>query len=277
MTSNVLLRLTGCVLAAVAFSAAAEESHVEARLVSDAGVIESGRPFLLGVELELESGWHVYWRNPGGAGLSTEVNFRLPAGFSVGELQWPIPVEFMQPGEIIGYGYEDRVVLAAEVTAPAGLRGSVTAELEVSWLACKDVCILGSKTLTAELPLHGAALEASKTAIESWTDLMPKRGDHEAFDVSITGGPVPDSGPADLVVWLKWNEAPEGVEFFPDPGPGLKVEGVRVQTRGSLTRIDATVSRLKTTDAQEATLRALIVTRDNQGNRRATVSRITID
>ena len=71
--------------------------------------------------------------------------------------------------------------------------------------------------------------------------------------------------------------APGSVEFFPDPGAGLKIEGSRAQTRGSLTRIDFTISRLKTGGAPAKTLRALIVTRDTDGNRQATVSHIAID
>ena len=266
-----------CLAMLMTAALAAEESHVRARLVADVAVIEPGQPFLLGVELEPDPGWHVYWRNPGGAGLSTEVLYRLPVGFSVGELQWPTPVEFVQPGGIIGYGYEDRVVLAAEVTAPTNYQGPLTAEVEASWLACKDVCILGSRNLTADLPLRGAELESSKTAFESWSALMPVEGGSEPYELTVTGGPVPDSGGAGLVVWLKWNSAPGTVEFFPDPGPGLKVEDARVQTRASLTRIDFTISRLKTTDTPAETLGALIVTRDADGNRRATVSHIAID
>jgi thiol:disulfide interchange protein DsbD len=257
--------------------ASAEESHVRARLVADAEVIESGRAFLLGVELEPEPGWHIYWRNPGGAGLSTEVAYRMPEGFTVGELQWPTPVEFEQPGKIIGYGYEDRVVLAAEVTVPTGFRGSLTVEVEASWLACKDVCILGSEALNADLPLAGADLEASKTAFESWAELMPGERGSEAFEVSVTGGPIPASGSAGLVVWLNWKAAPGKVEFFPDPGPGLKVEGARAQTRGNLTRIDLTISRLKTADAPAETLGSLVVTNRADGRRRATVAHIAID
>jgi DsbC/DsbD-like thiol-disulfide interchange protein len=272
------LRWIGAVaVALVSTLGSAEESHVQARLLADASTIESGQTFRLGVELEPEPGWHIYWRNPGGADLSTEVLYRLPEGFSVAELQWPTPVEFEQPGKIIGYGYEETVVLAAEVTPPAGFRGSLSAEVEASWLACKDVCILGSKKLTVDLPLKGAELEASKTAFESWATLMPIEGGSEAFELSVSGGPVPDSGVAGLVVWLNWKSAPGSVEFFPDPGPGLKVEGARVQTRGSLTRIDFTISRLKTGGAPAETLRALIVNRNTDGRRVARVSHIAID
>jgi DsbC/DsbD-like thiol-disulfide interchange protein len=263
--------------AAVASGATAEESHVRTRLVADAASVEPGRPFLLGVELVPEPGWHVYWRNPGEAGLATEVLYRLPDGFSAAELLWPTPVEFEQPGGLVGYGYEDRVVLAAEVTAPPGFEGPAPVVLEASWLACKDVCVLESATLPADVPLVGAARDASATAFESWRASLPSTDGSEAFELSVTGGSVPESGAAALAVWLSWKAAPGAVELFPDPGAGLKVEVVRVQTRGTLTRVDLVISRLKTSAAPATTLRALIVTRDTEGNRRATVSHIAID
>jgi DsbC/DsbD-like thiol-disulfide interchange protein len=245
--------------------------------VADAAAIEPGRPFLLGVELVPEPGWHVYWRNPGEAGLATEVVYRLPDGLSAGELGWPAPVEFEQPGGLVGYGYEDRVALAAEVAASRAFEGPVPVVVEASWLACKDVCVLESATLTAEVPLEGAALEASRTAFESWRSSLPGTDGSDAFELSVTGGPVPASGAVELAVWLSWKAAPGVVEFFPDPGSALKVGGSRVQTRGTLTRIDFTISRLKTTGAPAETLRALIVTRDPDGRRRPTVARISIN
>ena len=104
----------------------AEETHVTARIVSDASAIDRASSFRLGVELVPEPGWHVYWRNPGEAGLATEVVFELPAGFAADQLQWPVPVVFEQPGGLIGYGYKKPVVLAATVTSAAGGRALPT-------------------------------------------------------------------------------------------------------------------------------------------------------
>jgi len=267
------------VLAAITAASvvAAEESHVRARLVADAGEIRPGDPFHLGVLLEPEPGWHVYWRNPGEAGLATEVLFDLPDGFEAGELEWPAPVSFTQPGDLAGYGYEEPVVLAAEVTAPDGVRSTTTVSVAASWLACKDVCVLGSAELRAELPLTGADLEASTEALEAWSRSLPVSAEPGRFGLSVTGGPLPAAGSTDLVVWLNWAEPPGAVELFPDPGPSLKVKGVRTQTRGSLTRVDLEVSRLKTQSPPAATLRALIVTENQGGDRSAVVSHIDLE
>jgi len=255
----------------------AEESHVKASLVADVYELRAGQTFHLGVLLEPEAGWHVYWRNPGEAGLATEVLFDLPEGFVLGELGWPVPVEFEQPGGIIGYGYEDPVVLAAEVTAPHGVPSSAPVNVTVSWLACKDVCVLGSSELKAELPLRGAGLEVSRKVLATWMKSLPLPDKPGLFGLSVTGGPVPASGSVDLVVWLNWAGPPGVVEFFPDPGPGLKVEDLRTRTRGALTRIDFSISRLKTSSAPAKSLRALVVTEKPVGGRSAVISHINLD
>jgi DsbC/DsbD-like thiol-disulfide interchange protein len=266
-----------CHALAMAATVAAEDSHVRARLVADAAELRSGESFHLGVLLEPEPGWHVYWRNPGEAGLATEIDFELPRGFEVNELQWPVPISFEQSDGIGGYGYEDPVVLAAEVTAPVRVPSSAPVTLTVSWLACKDVCILGSAKLEAALPLKGAELAASRVALEVWSETLPMLLGPDFLDLSVTGGPVPPEGAVDLVAWLNWKAAPGTVEFFPDSGPGLKVEGVRVQTRGKLTRIDFRISRLNSSSDPVTTLRSLIVIEDERGKRSARVAHIDLD
>ena len=261
----------------MATAAAAEESHVRARLVADAAELRAGESFHLGVLLEPEPGWHVYWRNPGEAGLATEIAYDSPDGFEVSELRWPAPISFEQPGGIVGYGYEDPVVLAAEVTAPDRVPSSAPVTVTASWLACKDVCILGSAKLEAALPLQGTELAASRAAFEDWSETLPIELEPGLLDLSVTGGPVPSTGAVDMVVWLNWKAAPGTVEFFPDSGPGLKVEGVRVQTRGKLTRIDFRISRLHSSSDPATTLRSLIVIEDDRGKRSARVAHIELD
>jgi thiol:disulfide interchange protein DsbD len=274
---DILRNLVITLLILAAATAAAEESHVRARLVADAVRIGAGEPFSLGVLLEPEPGWHVYWRNPGGAGLATEVVFELPSGWVVGELGWPAPVEFEQPGEIVGYGYEGPVVLAAGVSA-AGDGGSPRiVRLHASWLACRDVCVLGSAELEARLPLAEADIETSRAVLADWRKSLPKETGPTPFDLSITGGPLAATGATELAIWLNWRETPGEVEFFPDPDSGLKVEAVRTRTRGRLTRIDLTVTRLKTSSAPAKVLRSLVVTPDADGNRMARVLRLDLE
>lgn len=245
-------------------AAAAEnfgEGRARARLVAGRERIEAGSTFMLGVRFDIEPGWHIYWRNPGGAGLATEVLWKLPEGLEAGELQWPLPIAFAQSEGVPGYGYEGSVVLAAELRAAGDfVPASATVRAEVSWLACKEVCVLGGAAL--EAPLSGLPVDA---AFADWSARQPRplSGGDAPFNVTTTGGLAEGS----LTLWLRWSGAPAEVAWFPDPPGGLEVGESTVRTRGSLTRIDAPLRRQAGADAARK-LRSLIVVSCAGGDRR---------
>jgi len=81
------------------------EPAVEARLLSAAATMPSGATTTVAVELEIPEPWHVYWRNPGQAGLATRVEWDLPAGVTASALRWPRPPQRFDQGGIVGFGY----------------------------------------------------------------------------------------------------------------------------------------------------------------------------
>lgn len=255
--SMAIILVTGC-----AAAYAQEGPRVRARLVADTATIEPGSTFNLGVHFEIEDGWHIYWRNPGGAGLATAVDFELPDGFMAGPLRWPLPVAFEQSEGIPGYGYEGSVVLAAEIAVPGDLdtSRSAKARAEVSWLACKGVCVLGS----AELETSLSQLSADPV-FRKWADQLPSSSETSdlPFNLSASGGL------ADGVMthWLRWTSAPRPVEWFPDPSDAIEVGDVRVLTRGGLTRIDAEVKSRKGASGSINELSSLVVVTGEDGGR----------
>src|SRR5271169_101972 len=78
---------------------------VTASLWAERDGIAPGQSFTLGLRLSHAPGWHSYWVIPGDSGLPTRVTWRLPAGFSAGELQWPAPHR-LAIGPLVDYGYE---------------------------------------------------------------------------------------------------------------------------------------------------------------------------
>src|ERR1700722_3147986 len=104
MSSRAILSIALLVCGLAAQASAAP--HVQAELLANTSAIQPGKPFWLGVRLTIDPGWHVYWKNPGDAGLATRVKFTLPNGFSAGPLQFPTPHRFDQPGNIVAFGYE---------------------------------------------------------------------------------------------------------------------------------------------------------------------------
>ncbi len=237
--------------------------NVRARLVADTDHIAPGGDFHLGVRFEVKPGWHIYWRNPGGAGLATDIRWELPEGFQVDELEWPLPIAFTQSEGIPGYGYEGTVVLASRVHAAPDFDPALsTVGAEVSWLACKGVCVLGSIRLEANL----AELK-DDSDLSSRPESLPQGIDSRAppFSVRATGGITEGN----LSLWLRWLDPPPGpVEWFPDPPETLVVEDVGVQTRGGLTRIDAVVRERAGSELSSDILDSLVVITDDDGRRR---------
>ena len=74
---------------------AAHRGPVKARLVAETGSIAPGETVWVALHLEMRPGWHVYWRNPGDAGLPPEIAWKLPPGFTAGEIAWPTPERFV--------------------------------------------------------------------------------------------------------------------------------------------------------------------------------------
>lgn len=147
MIRKLLFCFAFVVFAAGAVSLVADESEAEpvrVELVTEESALLPERPFWVGVRMTMENGWHTYWKNPGDSGMATSIEWRLPEGFAVSELQWPQPSRF-EHQSLVGFGYEDEVLLMAEVTPPATLRpgDEIPISAEVSWIACADSCVPG--------------------------------------------------------------------------------------------------------------------------------------
>jgi len=255
--------LAAALAALGAAPAAAVDPHpVRARLVADAGRPVAGGTLHVGVLLEIEDGWHVYWKNPGDAGLATEVRLTLPSGLEAGPPRWPAPVRFTQPGGLVGYGYEGSLLLASEVrlAGPPPAPGAPVAA-EASWLACRDVCLLGSAELEGRWPLEAAPSEFAR-----WRAALPAAD--PPFSVDVTGGWPAGERRAELALWLSWPAPPGEVELYPEAGGRLKVSSPRVQTRGTLTRVDLALTVVDGGPPPER-LPAVVAARDAAGARRA--------
>src|SRR5258708_2494423 len=120
--------------------AASLPDPVAARLVPEAGSVVPGGTLWVDLHLEIDPGWHTYWRNPGDSGLPTEIAWELPAGFSAGDIEWPAPERFVL-GTIGNYGYHGSTDLLVPIAAPVALKPGDTAQLaaKASWLVCSDI------------------------------------------------------------------------------------------------------------------------------------------
>lgn len=146
--TRTLLFLSALLLLCPALQAQPRE-YLQVQLLADVDRIAPGRPFLLGVRLQMAPEWHTYWEFSGDAGMPTTVEWHLPPGFEAGPLQWPAPHKYTESGDLTVYGYQDEVLLMAQVRPPATLKADtlLTFGAAVSWLVCREVCIPGDTTL----------------------------------------------------------------------------------------------------------------------------------
>ena len=116
--------------------------NMQARLVSEYSGIAPGQVFTVAMHQQIRPHWHTYWRNPGDSGEPTELTWRLPAGWSATEIEWPAP-ERIPLGPLMNFGYSDEVLLPVTLQAPDSLTpGSrVRIEADAYWLVCEEICI----------------------------------------------------------------------------------------------------------------------------------------
>jgi len=148
---------------------------VKAELLADTSAIVPGKAFTVGLLLRMAPGWHTYWKFSGDAGLPTELKWKLPQGWKIGEIQWSIPLKTIDPGDIETYGYENEVLLMQEITPPSKIdESSVKLSAEANWLVCEKICIPGGETLQLELPISTTSQPANTELFARYRRLLPQ-------------------------------------------------------------------------------------------------------
>src|SRR5262249_30758178 len=202
---------------------------VKAELLADTSAIVPGKPFTIGLLLRMAPRWHTYWAFSGDAGLPTELKWKLPSGWNVGEIQWPIPLKTIDPGDIETYGYENEVLLMQEITPPQKLDNSpVKLPAEANWLVCEKICIPGSATLQLELPISTTSQSANSEVFARYRRLLPQ------------------NWPESSVAKANWSRVGRDLrlkitsetlanyrtqDFFPLPGQGIIVGHPTIESR----------------------------------------------
>lgn len=271
--SAISFSLSGLFAMMLAVAPAAGQSrsqHVEAELLSDVTTVQPGQPFSLGVRLKMTPRWHVYWSNPGETGLPTQVTFSLPDGFEVGELRYPLPKEFVQPGEIVGYGYENEVLLIAQVTPPVDHQGDVPVTAKAEWLVCDRVCIPGRVELSLTLKSGARAEPANEELFAHWRARLPL--DQQAGEVDVPevkhSAATSGAGVTTNRLRLALAEAPQKIEWFPPGHQALLISKPEVRQDDTATEMTFSVSAMKGMKEWPTQLDGLVVYTTAAGERR---------
>lgn len=142
------------------------EELVSVKMVSEEAAIVPEKPFWVAFQFTMDKDWHLYWKNPGDAGMAPQVTWQLPQGFTVSELLWPAP-ERIEVQQSVLYGYSNSLVLLAQITPPKELAIGSTVELkaDVEWYGCNTVCVPGSASFTMMLNVESTPKEIGKPVL----------------------------------------------------------------------------------------------------------------
>lgn len=156
---------------------------IEINLVSEYTGIVPGTTQRLGILVNMQPGWHIYWKNPGGSGLPTVIDWQLPEGLKVLHVDWPYP-ELDTLAGITSLGYSKQVLIIATVAVDEKLPVGQTLQLkaDVSWLGCSESCIPGDASVKLALPVeNGLVLSPSRPLFDQYSLKLPKKsGDIQA-------------------------------------------------------------------------------------------------
>ena len=150
----------------LSFSDPVDTGHARISLIKDHSDFVPGTSINIGLKVSMDDGWHTYWKNPGDSGGPIELNWDLPIGFSVSDVQWPLPEKIEYP-PLMTYGYEDFVIYPMVLSIPENYSDNYF-EMTADILICADVCIPESGKISANL----LDIE-SNSLIYKWLESVP--------------------------------------------------------------------------------------------------------
>ena len=173
---------------------------------------------------------------PGDSGLPTTIDWDLPAGFTAGPLQWPVPERFDSDG-LATYGYPGKVLLLTEIQPPKSAQTGIPVVLKAraGWLACRVECTPGNASLDLSLPVK----PGDPSADPRWAALFREARSHLPL-AAPTGG-FTATGDAGTVTLVQSGPPPANAalsRFYPDTPGQVSVSAPQVVTvEGSSVRV----------------------------------------
>lgn len=131
------------------------KAHVKASLICEHTSLTPGSTTTLGVALDIQKHWHLYWPGRNDSGQPPTADFELPTGYTVDAIQWPAPTRLVETGDILNHVYTDKVTLLVPVHVPSSAQPgtSVTIKAKLGWFVCESVCLLENGTVSIKIPI----------------------------------------------------------------------------------------------------------------------------
>jgi DsbC/DsbD-like thiol-disulfide interchange protein len=113
------------------------DAHSAVRLLAGS---RSGAVLLGGVAIQLQPGWHTYWRTPGDSGVPPRFDFSKSDNVEAVTVLWPAPRQFEDGAGGTSFGYTKQLVLPLRIVAKNADK-PVTLRASINYAVCEKLCI----------------------------------------------------------------------------------------------------------------------------------------
>jgi suppressor for copper-sensitivity B len=170
-------RFLTCLAVAVASWWASDsraQTHVQPDISTELVVGEvstNADPFRgwIGVRVRLGSGWKIYWKEPGDAGLPPEFDWSASSNLASAEVHWPAPHRTAVLG-VESLGYTGEVLFPVSVQL-IDANYDASAGLRLVLYACNTICIREERVLTSNL--SSPSSPEAQALIDVWRNKVP--------------------------------------------------------------------------------------------------------
>jgi len=174
------------------------DTVVSAALLCDVAALQPGQSATLGVRLSMTPGWHTYGHAANDTGFEPQLKLSLPEGITVGDIAWPTPERHLAPGDLLDHVYHGDVTLLLPLqVAPDVEPGEVTLSVQLEWLVCDDICLMGSGSASLSLPVRAAPAAGPPAAATRDSATRGTASPDPALpDATASSAPTPGPGAA---------------------------------------------------------------------------------
>ena len=197
------------------------------RIVSAVTATGTRATLPLGLQMDLDEGWHIYWRSPGEAGMPPTLSIEPGSeNVAAAEFLWPAPQQSIEQGELVTRTYAGNVLLPVRLHLEQPGRPATLAA-GIDYQVCDQICIPVRVDARLHVPAGTAAPSSHARPIaeaEARVPVSPEAAGFERLDAGFDGiGTVwvtaeslfaLDAVPNEIMALL---EGPEGLFFRSGP------------------------------------------------------------
>jgi DsbC/DsbD-like thiol-disulfide interchange protein len=160
-----------------------ETEQSRLRLISAVDGVKGHDSIRIGLQVQLQKGWKIYWRSPGDAGIPPQFDWSGSTNFKQSIVHWPAPEEFDVFG-LTTWGYQDEVVYPITVEVQDATR-PLDLKLSLFYGICEQVCIPYRHEFTLNLPSNTGKVSTEAGIISEFSSLVPPLVGDEFSSISM--------------------------------------------------------------------------------------------